>query len=147
MTEQLRAQEEEMRRNMEELQATQDKIEQDQMEREARERIVLSGTMVFELTKHFAIRSSNELANDILQLTPEELDGKMFKDLMVDSADLIQIQEFATEDTYWNGILELKGKEGNQVKLLVSAGKVKDSEYNDSVYLIYGKDMTIFLDG
>ena len=147
MTEQLRAQEEEMRQNMEELQATQDKIEQDQMEREARERIVLSGTMVFELTKHFAIRSSNELANDILQLTPEELDGKMFKDLMVDSADLIQIQEFATEDTYWNGILELKGKEGNQVKLLVSAGKVKDSEYNDSVYLIYGKDMTIFLDG
>jgi methyl-accepting chemotaxis protein len=147
MTEQLRAQEEEMRQNMEELQATQDKIEHDQLESEARERIILSGTMVFELSKHFAIRSSNELASDILQLSSDELEGKMFRDLMEDAADLIQIKEFATEDTYWNGILKLKSKNGEQIKLLVSAGKVKDSVYNDSVCLIYGKDMTIFLDG
>jgi len=146
MTEQLRAQEEEMRQNMEELQATQEKIERDQLEHQARERISLSGTLVFELNKNFAIRSNNEIANDILKYTSAELDGKMFKDLMLTSADLIQIKDFATEDTYWNGTLVLKDKDGGQVKLLVSAGKVIESVYNDSVYLIYGKNISNFLD-
>ena len=65
---------------------------------------------------------------------------------MFSSADLIQIQEFATEDTFWNGILVLKNSDGEQVKLLVSAGKVIDSVNADSIYLIYGKDITNLLD-
>jgi methyl-accepting chemotaxis protein len=61
MTEQMRAQEEEMRQNMEELQATQEKIERDQSDREAREKIILSDTVLLELTKSFVIRSANEV--------------------------------------------------------------------------------------
>jgi len=146
MTEQMRAQEEEMRQNMEALQATQDKIQRDQIEREAKERILLSGTLVFELNNNFLIQNTNENAVDVLKYGPEELDGKRFKDIMQNSGDLMQIKDFATDDTFWNGTLILKDKDGGQIKLLVSAGKVTESTTSDSIYLIYGKDTRNFIE-
>lgn len=142
MTEQMRAQEEEMRQNMEELQATQEKIQRDQLDRESREKIILSGTVLFELNKSFTIRSANEICKDVFKYAPSELEGKMFKDIMVSSADLSKIQENATVDTFWNGVLKMKDKDGAEVKLLVSAGQVPDSVNNDFMYMIYGKDIT-----
>ena len=142
MTEQMRAQEEEMRQNMEELQATQEKIQRDQMDRESRERIVLSGTVLFELNKSFVIRSANDVCKDVFKYSPSELEGKMFKDIMVNSADLSEIKEQATTDTYWNGVLKMKDRNGGNIDLLVSAGQVPDSINNDLMYLIYGKNIT-----
>ena len=142
MTEQMRAQEEEMRQNMEELQATQEKIQRDQLDRESREKIVLSGTVLFELNKSFTIRSSNEICKDVFKYAPSELEGKMFKDLMINSSDLSEIQEKATADTFWNGVLKMKDRNGEEIKLFASAGQVPDSTNNDFMYLIYGKDIT-----
>jgi len=142
MTEQMRAQEEEMRQNMEELQATQEKIERDQLDRESREKIVLSGTVLFELNKSFTIRNANEICKDIFKYAPSELEGKMFKDLMITSSDLSSIQEKATADSFWNGVLKMKDRSGAEVELLASAGQVPDSVNNDFMYVIYGKDIT-----
>ena len=142
MTEQMRAQEEEMRQYMEELQATQEKIQRDQLDRESREKIILSGTVLFELNKSFTIISANEICKDVFKYAPSELEGKMFKDIMVSSADLSKIQENATVDTFWNGVLKMKDKGGAEVELLVSAGQVPDSINNDFMYMIYGKDIT-----
>lgn len=142
MTEQMRAQEEEMRQNMEELQATQEKIQRDQLDRESREKIILSGTVLFELNKSFVVHSANEICKDIFKYAPSELEGKMFKDLMISSADLSDIQENATTDTFWNGVLKMKDRDGGEVELLASAGQVPDSINNDLMYVIYGKDIT-----
>jgi len=142
MTEQMRAQEEEMRQNMEELQATQEKIQRDQEDRESREKIVLSGTVLIELNKSFVIRSANEICKDIFKYTPAEMEGKMFKDLMQNSSDLSIIQEEATEDTFWNGALDMKDRNGKPLRLLVSAGQIPDSVHYDNLYVIYGKDIT-----
>ncbi len=142
MTEQMRAQEEEMRQNMEELQATQEKIQRDQLDRESREKIILSGTVLFELNKSFTVRNANAICKDILKYTPSELEGKMFKDLLVKSSDLGTIQGQATENTYWNGVLKMKDRNGAEVELIASAGQVPDSINNDFMYLIYGKDIT-----
>jgi HAMP domain-containing protein/PAS domain-containing protein len=142
MTEQMRAQEEEMRQNMEELQATQEKIQRDQEDRESREKIVLSGTVLIELNKSFVIRSANEICKDIFKYTPAEMEGKMLKDLMQNSSDLSIIQEEATEDTFWNGALDMKDRNGNPLRLLVSAGQIPDSVHYDNLYVIYGKDIT-----
>ncbi|MCG8310067.1 MAG: GAF domain-containing protein [Cytophagales bacterium] len=142
MTEQMRAQEEEMRQNMEELQATQEKIQRDQVDRESRERIVLSGTVLFELNKSFVVRSANEICKEVFKYSPAELEGRMFKDLMVSSSDLSMIKENATTDTYWNGVIKMKDRNGARVELLVSAGQVPDSINNDSMYVIYGKNIT-----
>ena len=142
MTEQMRAQEEEMRQNMEELQATQEKIQRDQLDRESREKIILSGTVLIELNKSFVIRSANEICKDIFKYTPAEMEGKMFKDLMQNSSDLSIIQSEATEDTFWNGVLDMKDRNGKPLKLLVSAGQIPDSVHYDNLYVIYGKDMT-----
>ncbi len=142
MTEQMRAQEEEMRQNMEELQATQEKIQRDQDDRETRERIVLSGTVLLELNKSFVIRSANEICKEVFKYTPAELEGKMLKDLMKNSADLGLIQENATEDTFWNGVLQMKDRNGKDVQLLVSAGQIPDAVHYDNMFVIYGKDIT-----
>ena len=142
MTEQMRAQEEEMRQNMEELQATQEKIGRDQLDRESREKIVLSGTVLFELNKSFIIRSANELCKDVFKYAPSELEGKMFKDIMVSSSELGEIQEQATVDTFWNGVLKMKDRDGAEIEMLASAGQMADSVNNDFIYAIYGKDIT-----
>jgi len=142
MTEQMRAQEEEMRQNMEELQATQEKIQRDQLDRESREKIILSGTVLFELNKSFTIRTANEICKDVFKYAPSELEGKMFKDLMISSADLGDIQENATTDTFWNGVLKMKDRDGSEIELLASAGQIPDSINNDFIYVIYGKNIT-----
>jgi PAS domain S-box-containing protein len=142
MTEQMRAQEEEMRQNMEELQATQEKIERDQIDRESREKIILSDMVLFELNKSFIIRSANDVCKQVFGYSPSELEGKMIKDIMINSSDLSQIQEQATTDTFWNGVLKMKDRSGNERDLVVSAGQVSDSVNNDLMYVIYGKDIT-----
>lgn len=142
MTEQMRAQEEEMRQNMEELQATQEKIQRDQLDRESREKIVLSGTVLFELNKGFTIRSANEICNDVFKYSPSELEGKMFKDIMTSSADLNEIKEIATAETFWNGVLKMKDRNGDEIMMLSSVGQVPDSINDEFMYVIYGKDIT-----
>lgn len=142
MTEQMRAQEEEMRQNMEELQATQEKIQRDQLDRESREKIVLSSTVLFELNKGFTIRSANDICKDVFKYTPAELEGKMFKDIMTSSADLNEIKEKATAETFWNGVLKMKDRNGEEVNMLSSVGQVPDSVNDEFMYVIYGKDIT-----
>lgn len=145
MTEQMRAQEEEMRQNMEELQATQEKIERDQFDRESREKIVLSGTALLEMNKSFIIRSANDVCKKVFGYTPAELEGRMLKDIMINSSDLNQIKEEATTDTFWNGVLKMKDRSGKELNLLVSAGQVPDSVNSDLMYVFYAKDITPLL--
>ena len=142
MTEQMRAQEEEMRQNMEELQATQEKIQRDQLDREAREKIVLSGTLVLELNKSFNIRKTNDISESVLGYSPAELEGKLLRDLMISKGELKNIQEEATETSYWNGILRLKHRNGQEILMQASAGMIPDSINDDYMYLIYCKDVT-----
>ncbi len=142
MTEQMRAQEEEMRQNMEELQATQEKIQRDQLDREAREKIVLSGTLVLELNRNFNIRKANDISKLVLGYSPSELEGKLLRDLMISKGELKVIQEDATEETYWNGILRLKHRNGQEILMQASAGMIPDSVNDDYIYLLYCKDVT-----
>jgi len=146
MTEQMRAQEEEMRQNMEELQATQEKIQRDQVDREAREKIVLSDTMVLELSRSFNVRKANELTKQVLGYTPSEIEGKLLKDLVTSSRQLNEIQEQASTDSFWNGILKMKNRSGGEVELLASAGQVPDSIDGDNMYIIYGKNVSQLVD-
>ena len=142
MTEQMRAQEEEMRQNMEELQATQEKIQRDQLDRESREKIVLSSTVMIELNKGFVVRSANSVCKDVFNFAPSEMEGKMFKDLMISSSELNAIKEIATSEIFWDGVLKMKNRSGAEVDLLATVGQIPDSINNDFMYVIYGKDIT-----
>jgi len=142
MTEQMRAQEEEMRQNMEELQATQEKTQRDQADRETREKIVLSSTLVLELNKNFSIRNANDISKSVLGYTASELEGKSLRDMMVSKGELGAIQEGATENTYWKGIIRVKHRDGHEVHLLSSAGMMPDPVSDENMYLIYSRDVT-----
>jgi hypothetical protein len=71
----------------------------------------------------------------------------MFKDLMISSADLSAIQEKATTETFWNGVLKMKDRSGAEIELMASAGQVPDSINNDLMYVIYGKNITDLIHG
>lgn len=142
MTEQMRAQEEEMRQNMEELQATQEKTQRDQNERDARERIIMNSSMVFELSSNFNVIKSTEAVRKSLNYSSDQLEGKAFKDLLNNPAVLKEISGQATEDTTWNGILEMKDKGGNTIKVWGSAGQVPDSINEGKIYVMYLIDLS-----
>jgi len=142
MTEQMRAQEEEMRQNMEELQATQEKIQRDQQERDARERIIMDSSMVFELSTNFNVIKATEVVRKQLGYGPDQLEGKAFKDLLDNAAVLKEISDNATEHSTWNGILEMKDKSGNKVKVWGSAGQVPDSINEGNIYVLYLIDIS-----
>jgi PAS domain S-box-containing protein len=142
MTEQMRAQEEEMRQNMEELQATQEKIQRDQLDREAREKIVLSDTVLFELSKNFTIRKTNELCKEVTGYSAHELEGKMFKDIVMSGTDLSEIQSKTGSGDYWAGYLKIKHRSGHEVVLMTAAGQMTDSINDDLMYVLYGKDVS-----
>jgi PAS domain S-box-containing protein len=127
---------------MEELQATQEKIQRDQLDRESREKIVLSETVLLELNKSFIIRSANDVCKKVFGYSASDLEGKMLKDVIINSSDLSQIKNEATTDTFWNGVVKMKHRNGGEISLLVSAGQVPDSINNDLMYVIYGKDIT-----
>ncbi len=142
MTEQMRAQEEEMRQNMEELQATQEKIQRDQMDREAREKIVLNDTVMFELNKSMTIKKINELSKSIFGYAPSELEGKPLRELLKNTADLQAIAEETTEEHAWNGLLKMKHRNGKELTILASAGLIPDSINDENMFVVYGKDVT-----
>ncbi len=137
MTEQMRAQEEEMRQNMEELQATQEKIERDQSDREARERIIMESSMVFELTPNFNVIKVSKGIKGILGYTSESLEGRAFKELLVTPSILNDISQKATQDTIWSGLIDLKDKNGNVIKAWGSGGQIPDSIHDGIVYVLY----------
>ena len=137
MTEQMRAQEEEMRQNMEELQATQEKIQRDQNDREARERIIMDTSMLFELSPNFNIIKSSNAVKTILGYNPENLEGRAFKDLLASPAVLNDISNKSTENSTWTGLIEMKDKNGNTVKSWGSAGQVRDSIHENLIYVMY----------
>lgn len=142
MTEQLRAQEEEMRQNMEELQATQEKIHRDQHDREVREKIVLNDMTVIEFNKNFTIRHAEANCRSILGYSPAEMEGRSLRDFLHNGANINRIQEKVAQETYFNGILRMKNRNGSEVRLLCSAGLVPDSINNDALYALYAEDVT-----
>ncbi len=137
MTEQMRAQEEEMRQNMEELQATQEKIQRDQNDREARERIIMDTSMLFELTPNFNVIKTSKAIENILGYKPENLEGRAFKDLLVSPTILNEISNQTTETTTWSGIIEMKDKNGSNVKTWGSAGQIRDSIHDSLIFVMY----------
>jgi PAS domain S-box-containing protein len=147
MTEQMRAQEEEMRQNMEELQATQEKIQRDQTDREAREKIMLSRSVVLELNHQFKIKKSNELAKSVLGYNATDLEGKSMKDIMDSSSDLSIIQEHATAESTWEGVLKVKHRNGQIVELLASVGQIPDAIYDDRMYIAYCRNISHLVAG
>ncbi len=137
MTEQMRAQEEEMRQNMEELQATQEKIQRDQNDREARERIILDTSIVFELTPNFNIIKASNAVQKILGYNAESLEGRAFKDLLNSPTILNEISNKSSETTSWTGLIEMKNKKGNTIKTWCLIGQVRDSIHESLIYVMY----------
>jgi len=142
MTEQMRAQEEEMRQNMEELQATQEEMERNNREREAKEKIVDSSNLIFELDDEFRLISFNQVVKDVLHLNEGDLSGKFFSNFVSSQENLNQAIRNLKDGMTWTGILKIKGKGSLDITLKVSAGRTSDNTNSGHKYLLYGMDIS-----
>jgi len=81
-TGQLAAQEEEMRQNMEELQATQEEMSRIQRENELRDALLLESVLFVELDTEQHIQRSNARFQERLGLSRQEIDGRLLEDVL-----------------------------------------------------------------
>ncbi|MFW5761781.1 MAG: GAF domain-containing protein, partial [Cyclobacteriaceae bacterium] len=142
LTEQMRAQEEEMRQNMEELQATQEEMQRANREREAKERIVESTNLLFELDEDFRIVNINNVVNSLLRYDLGELKGKSFHNLLHDKGSMDAMVQKIGEGKPWSGAMNVNTKYGDRVSVKVSAGRIPDILNNKNKYLLFGSDIS-----
>ncbi len=142
LTEQMRAQEEEMRQNMEELQATQEEMERGQQDREAKENIINSTTMMFELNSQFKISLTNANASQILGFAESDLKNMPLDNIVLSREKLSQAKTALENGQAWTGILQLKNKKGEEVLTKISSGKMDDPFDGTVKYLLFASDIT-----
>jgi putative methionine-R-sulfoxide reductase with GAF domain/HAMP domain-containing protein len=142
MTEQMRSQEEEMRQNMEELQATQEEMERGQRDREYKENIINSTTMLFELDEDFRIKSINQVVTDTLKFSSNEVMGKLVDSLIASTDNFNVAKSHMNNDKIWTGILNFKTNKNNNITTKVSAGKAHDPYDGSDKYLIFASEIS-----
>ncbi|MFO8234524.1 MAG: GAF domain-containing protein [Bacteroidales bacterium] len=142
--EEMASQEEEMRQNMEELQATQE--ESARREREftsildAMDNFLLKA----ELDNSGNILSTNQLFNDTLKYSKEELKGRSLNDL-TDPGENEKYQSMLNEvqnGTNKQQFLKFTDKSGNNLWLLSSLDPMKDTDGNIYKILYIAIDLT-----
>lgn len=142
MTEQMRAQEEEMRQNMEELQATQEEMQRANREREAKERIIDSTNMMFELDSNFKITNSNNIVNDVLRFDLNDLSGQLLANFIKDKEAFEILQNQVKAGNTWSGVIKFASRNNVELTARVSAGKIPDVANNSDRYLIFASDIS-----
>jgi PAS domain-containing protein/HAMP domain-containing protein len=136
LTEQLKAQEEEMIQSMEELQATQEEMERAQIIAIEKDTIINSGNMVFYLNRKFAINSANELASQLLYYSPEEFEGMNIGDLFYSEAKFEEMKVNISRGEFWGGITTIKAKNGDELLVKISAGSLGIGMVGNNRYFI-----------
>ncbi|MGK7396563.1 MAG: GAF domain-containing protein [Candidatus Cyclobacteriaceae bacterium M3_2C_046] len=141
LTEQMRAQEEEMRQNMEELQATQEEMQRANKEREAKERIVNSTNMMFELDTEFRVTNVNLKVKEILGYETEHLKAKPISSIMLDKESFELAKKAVNNDETWSGVIKLAHKNNQEVVAKVSVGKTMDAMHQSHKFLLFAIDI------
>lgn len=124
LTEQLKAQEEQMIQSMEELQSTQetmDRLRAIDIEKDA---IINSFNMVFYLNRKFAINSANEMASQLLYYSPDEFEGMNIGELFYSEAKFEEMKVNISRGNSWGGITTVKAKGGDELLVKISAGSL-----------------------
>lgn len=142
LTEQMRAQEEEMRQNMEELQATQEEMQRANREREAKERIVESTSLLFELDEDFRIVNINNVVNTLLRYDLGEIKGKSFHTLLHEKTSMDVMVQKIEDGKTWSGAMNINTKYGDSISVKVSAGRIPDVMNNKNKYLLFAADIS-----
>lgn len=140
MTEQMRAQEEEMRQNMEELQATQEEMQRSSKEREARETVIMSSNMMFDIDADFKVTFVNQKAALLLHYKPAELTGKNLAQLVDSKEEYEAMKKTLQNSETWSGVFRFLSRTGDVVTAKVSAGKIEHGAR--AKYLLFAADMT-----
>ncbi len=139
MTDRMKAQEEEMRQNMEELVATQEEMQRSQRSTEDKEKLFNRALMNFELNQNFQIVHVNENSTRVTGFQASDLENRPFPTLLSEPAAFQRVQDEVSNGQPWSGNLKLITRNGNKLDMPAAAGKVV-TENGTSKYLIYGFD-------
>ncbi len=115
MTQQLRAQEEEMRQNMEELQATQEEMGRVQKELQYRNELIESSFYLLELDYKKNITSINDLAIEALNYSKSTLLERSAYGIFAQEGELQQGFNTMAQGTIWKAETTMLNRTGEEI--------------------------------
>lgn len=118
-TGQLSAQEEEMRQNMEELQATQEEMGRIQRENELRDALLLESVLFVELDNDLHIQRSNVRFQECLGLSQQEVEGRLLGDVLPLPESAKLGFEKMKQGKLWQSQFQFRHIEGKPIQLEV----------------------------
>jgi PAS domain S-box-containing protein len=124
LTEQMKSQEEEMRQNMDTLQATQEDMEKSQMLAKEKEAIFDANTSILYVNKKFAINQVNLKSMAMLGYTESEFQGMSLNKLFALESKFEELKINLERGEYWNSIVTIKNKKNEDILMKVSGGAV-----------------------
>jgi PAS domain-containing protein len=137
---QLAAQEEEMRQNMEELQATQEEMSRIQRENELRDALLLESVLFVELGIDEHIQRSNTRFHERLGLSPQEVDGHLLGDVLPLPENAKLGFEQMKQGKLWKSQFEFTHIDGKPIQLEVFGQLTFNADNSPEKYIL------VFLD-
>ncbi len=127
ITEQMKSKEEEVKRNMIELQQTKEEIERKQRGQKEREALVNTTTVVIETDRNFNIIFANKLSEAKLKYRLIEFDGMSFEYLFESYPVYDKMKNSLHQSYKWSDFVYLKDKNNKNIKIKLSAASVLNS--------------------
>jgi GAF domain-containing protein len=142
ITDQMKAQEELMRQNMEELQTTQEFLERSQREAKEKEELLNVAYLMIETDKKFSVKTVNDLTKSRLKFDQIDLEGMAIDYLFFAQDKIEDAKAKLSKGLKWNSFAYLKGKNELKIFAKVSASSIRDENGNVNKYLFIIDDIT-----
>ncbi len=128
LAEQSAAQEEEMLQNFEQMQEAQEEKERLQAIAAQKEGVFDANTSILYADNKFFISSGNNTSYELLRYSQEEMKGLSVSRLFYSEAKFEEMRINLSRGGYWNSIVTIRNKMGDEILVKLSAGTVQGEE-------------------
>ncbi len=139
LAEQSAAQEEEMLQNFEQMQEVQEEKERQQAIAAQKEGVFDANTAILYADNKFFISSGNNTSYELLRYSQEEMRGLSVSRLFYSEAKFEEMRINLSRGGYWNSIVTIRNKMGDEILVKLSAGTVQGEE--NSRYMVILDDI------
>ncbi len=128
LAEQMSSQDEEMRQNMEQMQEAQEEKERQQAIAAQKEGVFDANTSILYADNKFFISSGNHTSYEFLRYSQDEMRGLSVSRLFYSEAKFEEMRINLSRGGYWNSIVTIRNKMGDEILVKLSAGTVQGDE-------------------
>lgn len=128
LAEQMSSQDEETRQTMEQMQEAQEEKERQQAIAMQKEGVFDANTAILYADNKFFISSGNNTSYEFLRYSQEEMRGLSVSRIFYSEAKFEEMRINLSRGGYWNSIVTVRNKMGDEILVKLSAGTVQGDE-------------------